>query len=57
LPEIIEHTNLDPEQFCPPAYGRRKASVFEPADWREWGFRKWRVRRNLQSLTAEVVSP
>jgi hypothetical protein len=57
LPEIIEHTNLDPEQFCPPAYGRRKASVFEPADWREWGFRNWRVRRNLQSLTAEVVSP
>lgn len=28
--------------------------VFAPKDWREWGFRNWRVRRSLQAMTAQA---
>ncbi|MEO0402044.1 MAG: hypothetical protein AAF214_06680, partial [Pseudomonadota bacterium] len=35
-------------------------TLFHPADWREWGFRNWRVRRSLAAMTvtlAEIAVP
>ncbi|MEO0864246.1 MAG: hypothetical protein AAFY39_06600, partial [Pseudomonadota bacterium] len=35
-------------------------SVFAPEDWREWGFRNWRVRRSLAAMNitaAEIAVP
>ncbi len=56
LPVIQAHTNRDPKHFCAhSAY--ENAWVFEPADWREWGFRNWRVRRSLQALAVKVATP
>ncbi|WP_193743509.1 DUF4173 domain-containing protein [Tateyamaria sp. ANG-S1] len=31
--------------------------VFEPADWREWGFRNWRTRNSLRAMTTEAAVP
>lgn len=28
-----------------------------PDDWREWGFRNWRVRRSLAAMTAQAPAP
>ena len=28
-----------------------------PDDWREWGFRNWRVRRSLAAMTAQTSTP
>ena len=31
--------------------------LFHPDDWREWGFRNWRVRRSLAAMTAQTPTP
>ena len=45
LPAMQRHGRVEPERLCdmPPR-------VFQPADWREWGFRNWRVRRSLAAM-------
>jgi hypothetical protein len=38
---------------CWNVYPARSLDVYEPADWREWGFRNARVRHSLRQLAAE----
>ncbi|MEO9685787.1 MAG: DUF4173 domain-containing protein [Tateyamaria sp.] len=35
----------------------RVPRVFQPNDWREWGFRNWRVRRSLANMTQTATAP
>ncbi|MEO0379364.1 MAG: DUF4173 domain-containing protein [Pseudomonadota bacterium] len=35
----------------------RMRPISEPADWREWGFRNWRVRRSLTAMTLPAPAP
>ncbi|APX13376.1 DUF4153 domain-containing protein [Tateyamaria omphalii] len=40
---------------CVPYYDAPK--LFEPAGWREWGFRNWRTRNSLHAMTIEPAVP
>ena len=35
----------------------RAPRLSHPDDWREWGFRNWRVRRSLAAMTAPTPTP
>ncbi|VAV94547.1 hypothetical protein MNBD_ALPHA07-2468 [hydrothermal vent metagenome] len=50
LPEIARYNQLFRTNFCA-GYPRPDAPSFQ--DWREWGFRDWRVLRSLAALNAE----
>jgi Domain of unknown function (DUF4153) len=50
LPALVEYWSADPVAACRSLYYHRP-ELFEPADWREWGFRNWRVRRSLAAMT------
>ncbi len=58
LPAMTQHWDRKPVERCMGVvqdYGASTApDLFQPADWREWGFRNWRVRRSLAAMT---VSP
>ncbi|WP_299609020.1 DUF4153 domain-containing protein [uncultured Tateyamaria sp.] len=31
--------------------------LFQPDNWREWGFRNWRTRNSLAAMTIEIAAP
>ncbi|MFL4469706.1 DUF4153 domain-containing protein [Tateyamaria armeniaca] len=35
----------------------RVPRLSHPDDWREWGFRNWRVRRSLAAMTTDATAP
>ena len=41
----------DPATLC----GYEVSTVFEPQDWREWGFRNWRLRTSLPALLEDLT--
>jgi hypothetical protein len=57
LPEIQQLTGQDPIDYCSVFYDPSLTEVSYPQDWREWGFRNWRVRRSLRVLNEAVVIP
>ncbi|WP_390911376.1 DUF4153 domain-containing protein [Pseudosulfitobacter sp. SM2401] len=57
FPEIQRLTGKSALDYCYYHYRNPTYSAFEPQDWREWGFRNWRVRRSLASMTSETSQP
>jgi hypothetical protein len=57
LPEIQNQTGQSADQYCDDYSYLGGAEAFIPNDWREWGFRNWRVRRSLKSMTEAVMIP
>jgi hypothetical protein len=56
-PEIQRITGKTAAEFCEDQYYSAPQDVFAPQGWREWGFRNWRVRRSLASMTSETSLP
>ena len=57
LPEVLELTGVDATNYCSHLRSPDLDTAFVPEDWREWGFRNWRVRRSLQSMTEAAMIP
>ncbi|MEM6372135.1 MAG: DUF4173 domain-containing protein [Pseudomonadota bacterium] len=55
VPAMQARFGADWPRECVSSY--RLPRVFEPADWREWGFRNWRVRRSLAAMTLPDPDP
>ena len=56
LPAMHAHLDEIPAFYCGHLfYG--PPEVFHPTDWREWGFRNWRVRRSLAAMTTDATTP
>jgi len=59
LPAMVRHWDANPIQRCLEGkfqhYEGHVPSVFHPTDWREWGFRNWRVRRSLAAMTDQSI--
>ena len=45
------------QSICRSQYRTYVPRVFQPSDWREWGFRNWRVRRSLAAMNTAVTIP
>ena len=56
LPAMALHWKMDPVAACKSLHYVHP-HLFQPADWREWGFRNWRVRRSLAAMTTETMIP
>lgn len=56
LPAMTLHWKTDPARTCKILHYVHP-HLFQPADWREWGFRNWRVRRSLAAMTTETMIP
>lgn len=56
LPAMHRHLDVTPYIYCGHLF-HGAPELFQPADWREWGFRNWRLRRSLAAMTAEVTTP
>ncbi|WP_299586531.1 DUF4153 domain-containing protein [uncultured Tateyamaria sp.] len=48
MPAITRLTGMHASAFCDRYYFH--PTLFQPDDWREWGFRNWRVRRSLAAI-------
>lgn len=57
LPVVLKLRGQTATQFCRNFYEPNLSKAFVPEDWREWGFRNWRVRRSLQSITEAAMIP
>ena len=57
LLEVLELTGVDATDYCSHLRSPYLDTAFVPEDWREWGFRNWRVRRSLQSMTEAAMIP
>jgi hypothetical protein len=57
--EVYRVTGKGIEDLCANRfnYDNPNYAVFQPDDWREWGFRNWRVRRSLAAMNAEASQP
>ena len=53
LPALRRHLDVPPHLYCPSDSPR----LTYPTDWREWGFRNWRVRRSLAGMTTDATAP
>lgn len=53
IPSLYRHLGVSLRWSCP-AWQRHPA-VFVPKDWREWGFRNWRVRRSLEGMNYQAT--
>ncbi|WP_415919348.1 DUF4153 domain-containing protein [Tateyamaria sp. SN6-1] len=49
MPAIEAFSGQRTATYCASSYF--KPTLFHPTDWREWGFRNWRVRRSLAAMT------
>lgn len=57
IPEIRIQTGQPANQYCDYYSFLNRNEVSIPSDWREWGFRNWRVRRSLELMTEAVMTP
>ncbi|MEL6889119.1 MAG: DUF4173 domain-containing protein, partial [Pseudomonadota bacterium] len=56
MPAIEHHLGQSTALFCRGHY--HEPQLFHPTDWREWGFRNWRVRRSLAAMrVTETATP
>ena len=56
MPAIERHSGQRTAAFCRGHYF--EPQLFHPTDWREWGFRNWRVRRSLAAMrVTETATP
>ena len=56
IPAIERSTGVGTAAFCWGQY--HEPQLFHPTDWREWGFRNWRVRRSLAAMrVTETATP
>lgn len=53
LPALQDAFGPDWQAYC--AMQPHHPVLFQPADWREWGFRNWRVRRSLGTMTHDAI--
>ena len=51
MPAIELHSGEATASFCLREF--YAPELFHPTDWREWGFRNWRVRRSLAAMTVK----
>lgn len=56
LPAMARHWTSDPVATCR-AQHYTYPHLLQPNDWREWGFRNWRVRRSLAAMTHDATRP
>lgn len=56
-PEIQRLTGQTAHEFCRPHVYGAQHQLFVPQDWREWGYRNWRVRRSLAAITTQEIQP
>ncbi|WP_299694284.1 DUF4153 domain-containing protein [uncultured Tateyamaria sp.] len=49
MPAIVTYSGQTPFWYCHKQFA--EPLLFHPTDWREWGFRNWRVRRSLAAMT------
>jgi hypothetical protein len=57
MPEIQKLTGKSAGQYCDSYSYLAQTDAFVPKDWREWGFRNWRVRRSLEAMTEAAILP
>ena len=55
LPALARHWHADPVATCKATYWDHP-QLFRPQDWREWGFRNWRVRLSLDAMTYQATA-
>lgn len=53
LPALHSDLANPPDVYCPGGSPR----LFTPENWREWGFRNWRLRRSLAAMPADATAP
>ncbi|WP_299722311.1 DUF4173 domain-containing protein [uncultured Tateyamaria sp.] len=53
LPALHRHLDIPPHRYC----ASSSPHLSHPTDWREWGFRNWRVRRSLVAMTTDAHAP
>jgi len=53
LPALHRYLAVPPDVYCPSGSPR----LFTPENWREWGFRNWRLRRSLAAMTTYATAP
>ncbi|UOA25623.1 DUF4173 domain-containing protein [Pseudosulfitobacter sp. DSM 107133] len=56
LPAVTRHEAKTGYPLCPMLQPGIGPELFEPADWREWGFRNARLRRSLQAIEARQMT-
>lgn len=56
LPAMERYWGADPVSRCRAQY-YDYPQLFVPGDWREWGFRNWRVRRSLAAMSSTATQP
>ncbi|MEL6464138.1 MAG: DUF4173 domain-containing protein [Pseudomonadota bacterium] len=55
IPVFVDHFGPNWRSACVSDYIR--PDLFHPADWREWGFRNWRTRNSVKTMTSEIAVP
>ena len=56
IPALEHYSGETVGRFC--AQHHTQPRLFQPQDWREWGFRNWRVRRSLAAMhVTETTAP
>jgi hypothetical protein len=55
LPAMVLYLDQSPAAYCAHLYSGAP-TVFSAQDWREWGFRNWRLHRSLAAMTPPPTS-